>query len=244
MTYKETYHNYAYGERADYAAVEDTGDPYQNLANGIVAQAGVDYRNALTYLAAHPKAPRFEEYMTREQVQIMAAPIRYTRHEKLFVMRHRVKYRDEARWEMGYALWWRMEQQRRVRKTPEYRRYARAEYNWVMYTDLKADCETFWRSSWATMLTNLDPMELKKKISIEVVLNVIEPADIARRIEAECFKQHRSVASMLKEAQLQDSTVYYMKSGRAKVGPSAYSIGRICSVLGKDPNWLLGWEDS
>ena len=32
----------------------DTGDPNQNLANAIIAQAAADWRSAVAYLKAHP----------------------------------------------------------------------------------------------------------------------------------------------------------------------------------------------
>jgi hypothetical protein len=63
---------------------------------------------------------------------------------------------------------------------------------------------------------------------------------MASRIEAEAFKQGRTVASVLRKADLSCTTVSLMKKQRN--GPTAKTMERICLELGKDPNWLFGWE--
>lgn len=66
-------------------------------------------------------------------------------------------------------------------------------------------------------------------------------ADMASRIESEAFRQGRSVASVLRRADMSPPTVMLMKS--SKLGPTAASVVRLCDALGKDPNWLFGWNN-
>ena len=65
-------------------------------------------------------------------------------------------------------------------------------------------------------------------------------ADMAERITDEAWHQGRSLASVLRKAGLGCSAVLLMKSQRN--GPTAKTVERICRELGKDPNWLFGWE--
>lgn len=65
-------------------------------------------------------------------------------------------------------------------------------------------------------------------------------ADMAERITDEAWHQGRSLASVLRQAGANSTAVTMMK--RSKYGPTAMNVIRICNVLGKDPNWLFGWE--
>lgn len=65
-------------------------------------------------------------------------------------------------------------------------------------------------------------------------------ADMAERITNEAWNQGRFVSSVLHKAGLGCSTVLLMKNQRN--GPTAKTVERICRELGKDPNWLFGWE--
>ena len=67
-------------------------------------------------------------------------------------------------------------------------------------------------------------------------------SEMADRIAFECFKQGRSVNSLQRDAKLSPASVYLLRT-KSVHGPTADTIVRICNVLGKDPNWLLGWED-
>lgn len=65
--------------------------------------------------------------------------------------------------------------------------------------------------------------------------------EIALRIDKECYKQGISVRSMLRQSGSRMKSLDNIRRG--KQGPTAETIIRICRALGKDPNWLLGWED-
>lgn len=66
-------------------------------------------------------------------------------------------------------------------------------------------------------------------------------SEMADRIAFECFKQGRSVNALQRDAKLSPAAVYLLRT-KSVHGPTADTIVRICNVLGKDPNWLLGWE--
>lgn len=66
-------------------------------------------------------------------------------------------------------------------------------------------------------------------------------SEMADRIAFECFQQGRSVNALQRDAKLSPAAVYLLRT-KSVHGPTADTIVRICNVLGKDPNWLLGWE--
>ena len=68
-------------------------------------------------------------------------------------------------------------------------------------------------------------------------------SEMADRIAFECFKQGRSVNSLQRDAKLSPAAVYLLRT-KSVHGPTADTIVRICNVLGKDPNWLLGWDET
>lgn len=168
MTYDKRYHHEPKGGPDSVAAIADTGDPYQNLANAVVAQAADDYRNALRYLKEHPEPPKAEWYLERWQLLTLALPLRRTKSENAYIMRHRVAYRAEAIWAVEYARRWRIERVKRVRKSPEYRRYHNAEQRWVDAKDTVSDCEAFFQGDWIRMLTKLKGPDLMESLRKEV----------------------------------------------------------------------------
>lgn len=172
MTYTKRYKPPKYQGTADFAiptSVPDTGDPYQNLAHGIVIQACDDCRIALKYKLAHDKAPVITDYLTAEDIDTLRQPTHHTDDERLWVARHKKPYRDEARWEAAYILQDRLNQMRKVRSKPEYRQYANSERMWVSTDSMIDDCEKFFNSDWFQWLTDLDGPELMRMIRREVV---------------------------------------------------------------------------
>lgn len=163
MTYRERFKAPKFGEKADATAIIDTGDPYQNLANGVVAQAAADYMAAIRLIGLKPDAPKLEEYLKPEQLDILREPIKRTEYEKLKLRRLKKQYRDEQYWETCYRVWWTTERHRRVRMTPEYRAYANAEKTWVDAHDMIEECEEFFHGDWIKMLTKLDGPELMRR---------------------------------------------------------------------------------
>lgn len=168
MTYDVRYKPPKYQDNAAYAAFEDTGDPYQNLANGIVLQACEDYRYALRYKRTHDKAPDIKDYMTPEDIETLQIPARQTPDEKLYIARCKPAYRDQARWEMAYALHDRLNKLKRTRYKNGYRRYANHERAWCDVDGVIADCEWFFQSEWFHWLTKLDGPELMLMLRREV----------------------------------------------------------------------------
>ena len=68
-------------------------------------------------------------------------------------------------------------------------------------------------------------------------------SEMADRIAFECFKQGRSVNALQRDAKMSPAAVYLLRT-KSVHGPTADTIVRICNVLGKDPNWLLGWDET
>lgn len=68
-------------------------------------------------------------------------------------------------------------------------------------------------------------------------------SEMADRIAFECFRQGRSVNALQRDAKLSPAAVYLLRT-KSVHGPTADTIVRICNELGKDPNWLLGWEET
>lgn len=66
-------------------------------------------------------------------------------------------------------------------------------------------------------------------------------SEMADRIAFECFRQGRSVNALQRDAKLSPAAVYLLRT-KSVHGPTADTIVRICNALGKDPNWLFGWE--
>lgn len=66
-------------------------------------------------------------------------------------------------------------------------------------------------------------------------------SEMADRIAFECFQQGRSVNALQRGAKLSPAAVYLLRT-KSVHGPTADTIVRICNELGKDPNWLFGWE--
>lgn len=62
------------------------------------------------------------------------------------------------------------------------------------------------------------------------------------RIYNRAREMDRSVHSLLEEAGLSRGTIRNVRMG--KQGPTATTIISLCKMLGKDPNWLLGWEEA
>lgn len=168
MTYKQRYRAPKYGENAGEAAIVDTGDPYQNLANAIVEQAAEDYRVASIFLAKHPSPPKEEDYLTEEQIEILQMPQHRTMVEHWLLKRAKPPYKDEVLWEVETAKWWRIEQQRRVRKTEEFKNFKQRRHSWEQWRYTLDDCEKFFRGDWIKMLTRLDGEEILNRLKEEL----------------------------------------------------------------------------
>lgn len=162
MTYEKRYRPPKFGEDAGYAAILDTGNPWQNLANAIVEQAANDYRNAIVYKQSHPDAPRIEHYVDENAVKTLRLSARRTSDESLYIARCKREdgYRDEATWEVANRIMDRVNRLKAVRNTADYRRYANAERNWTSCDSTIIDCERFFRGDWFKLLTRLDGPEL------------------------------------------------------------------------------------
>lgn len=61
------------------------------------------------------------------------------------------------------------------------------------------------------------------------------------RIRNRALEMGRTVYSLLEEAGLGRGTMRNVRMGTQ--GPTATTIISLCKMLGKDPNWLLGWEE-
>lgn len=68
-------------------------------------------------------------------------------------------------------------------------------------------------------------------------------SEMADRIAFECFQQGRSVNALQRDAKLSPAAIYLLRT-KSVHGPTADTVIRICNVLGKDPNWLFGWEEA
>jgi tRNA nucleotidyltransferase (CCA-adding enzyme) len=153
---------------ADWDMVVDTGDPFQNMANAIVQQAATDFMTAYRYIKDHPSPVRIESYLDGNQIQILNEPAHMTDHEKLVMMRTKKAFRDEVRWQTIYRVFDTTQRQIRVRHTPEYRAYIKAERAWVQAKESLDNCEAFFRGEWMKMLTALDGTELMGMLIKEV----------------------------------------------------------------------------
>lgn len=168
MTYKQRYKPHKFGETADVRSIDDTGNPYQNLANGIVLQAAEDYMTAYRYILEHPDPIRIDQYLTKEQIDTLKEPTTQTKYEKLKVFRLKRAYKQEEYWYLAYRTYWTAERQKHIRTTKEYKAYINAERSWVNAFAMIDDCREFFNGEWIKFLTKLDGPELMKQIEKNV----------------------------------------------------------------------------
>ena len=164
MTYKQIFKPHKFGETADVRSIDDTGNPYQNLANGIVLQAAEDYIAAYRYILTHPDPIRIVSYLTQDQIDVLNEPYTQTKYEKLKVSRLKCAYKQEEYWYLAYRTYWTMERQKRIRATREYKAYIVAERSWVNAFAMIDDCREFFNGDWIKLLTDLDGPILLKQI--------------------------------------------------------------------------------
>lgn len=168
MTYKVKYRAPKFGDNASQGMIQDTGDPYQNLANGVILQAAEDYRGSLKYLRDNPLPPRIESFMSGAEIETLRLPTRRTLKESDWIRCHKKPYRDEAKWIMSYVVLDRLNKIKAVRATKQYRAYAGQERLWVECNQTVDDCELFFNGDWFKMLTKLDGPELMEEIKSDL----------------------------------------------------------------------------
>lgn len=149
MKQKERYRPPKFGQDAGYAAIEDTGDPYQNIANAIVELAARDYMEALKFLEKYPEPPDVNKFLTKKQVSLLDTKI--------------VSFSSMSGAELETA-----KRASELRRSKEYKRYKTAVYLWTNHMNRVADCELFFKGDWIQMLTGLDGVELMRMLKEEV----------------------------------------------------------------------------
>lgn len=168
MKSKERYRPRKFGYDAAKGAIVDTGNPWQNLANGIVQQAAEDYRAALRYMREHPNPVRIDAFLSEEEINALQERVSRSKDELHRIRCTKPEYRDEVLWEVAYRAHWTQERQKRIRSTKAYQNYLRAEKRWVDSDSMLIDCEDFFQGDWIRMLTKLDGPMLMNQIALDL----------------------------------------------------------------------------